>query len=60
MKNFFKNLVIFLLIYAPIRAIIEVTTGGSISSLLTLQQLVGAVISALLVAGFMAYQNKNK
>lgn len=60
MKNFFKNLVIFLLIYAPIRAIIEVTTGGTITNLLTLQQLVGAVITALLVAGFMAYQNKNK
>lgn len=60
MKNFFKHLIGFLFIYAPIRAIIEVTTGGTITNLLTLQQLVGAVISALLVAGFMAYQNKNK
>lgn len=60
MKNFFKHLIGFLLIYAPIRAIIEVTTGGNLTDLLTVQQLLGASITAFLVAGFMAHQDKNK
>lgn len=37
MKNFFKHLIGFLFIYTPIRAIIEVTSGGTITNLLTLQ-----------------------